>query len=72
MGSSVILTISPHLLPHIDKALSPSYKAYALPKIPLPFRRIDESREQLSGVRGRYQPNSIGRDLALNLEAGRT
>ena len=46
--SSVILTISPHLLSHIDKALPPSYKAYALPKIPIPFRRIsDKARERI-------------------------
>ena len=46
--SSAILTISPHLLPHIDKALPPSYKAYALPKIPLPIRRVpDEAKERI-------------------------
>jgi len=47
-GSSAILIISPHLLPHIDKALPPSYKAYVLPKTPLPFRRVsDEARERI-------------------------
>jgi hypothetical protein len=41
-GYSAILSISPHLLPYIDQALPPSYKAYALPKIPLPLRRVPE------------------------------
>ena len=46
--SSAILSISPHFLPHVDKALPPSYKAYALPKIPLPVRRVpDEAKERI-------------------------
>jgi len=46
--SSAILTISPHLLPHIDKALPLSYKAYAIPRIPVPFRRVpEEARERI-------------------------
>ena len=45
---SSLLSISPHLLPYIDKALPPSYKAYALPKIPLPFRRVpDEAKGRI-------------------------
>ena len=44
--SSAILSISPHRLPYIDKVLSPSYKAYALPKIPLPFRRVSEEAKR--------------------------
>jgi len=47
--SSVVLTISPHLLPHIDKALPPSYKAYALPKIPLPSRPVPEEAKERIG-----------------------
>lgn len=43
---SALLSISPHLLPHIDKALPPSYKAYALPKIPLPFRRVSDAAKR--------------------------
>lgn len=39
---SALLSISPHLLPHFSKALPPSYKAYALPKLPLPFRRVPD------------------------------
>ena len=46
--SSAILAISPHLLPHIDKALPPSYKAYAFPRVPLPLRRVpEEARERI-------------------------
>ena len=46
--SSAILTVSLNLLPHIDKALPPAYKAYALPKVPLPFRRVPhEARERI-------------------------
>jgi len=46
--TSTILTISPHLLAHVDKALPPSYKAYALPKIPLPLRPVpEEAKERL-------------------------
>jgi len=44
--SSAILTISPHLLPHVDKALPPSYKAYALPRLPLPFRPVPEEAKE--------------------------
>ena len=44
--SSAILSISPHLLPYIDRVLPPSYKAYALPKIPLPFRRVLEEAKR--------------------------
>ena len=44
--SSAIVTISPHLLPHIDKALPLSYKAYALPKIPVPFRPVPEEAKE--------------------------
>ncbi|KAF9791293.1 hypothetical protein BJ322DRAFT_1040893 [Thelephora terrestris] len=43
---SAILSISPHLLPYIDNALPPSYKAYALPKIPLPSRRVPEEAKR--------------------------
>jgi hypothetical protein len=46
--SSAVLTISPHLLPHIDKALPPSYKAYALPKSPVPIWRVsDEAKKRI-------------------------
>ena len=56
--SSAILTISPDLLPHIDKALPPSYKAYALPKVPLPIRPVpDEAKERI-----RYWTDSVGYD----------
>ena len=41
-GHSALLSISPHFLSSIDKALPSSYKAYALPNIPLPFRRVPE------------------------------
>jgi len=44
--SSAVLTISPHLLPHIDTALPPSYKAYALPRLPLPFRPVPEAAKE--------------------------
>jgi len=53
MSSSTVPAISSHPLSRIDKTLSPSHKAYALPKIFLSFRRVsDEAREQhrLSGV----------------------
>ena len=46
--SSAILTISPHLLPHIGKALPPTQKAYALPRIPFPSRPVpEEARERI-------------------------
>jgi len=44
--SSAILAISPHLLPHIDEALPISCKAYALPRIPAPFRRVPEEAKE--------------------------
>ena len=47
--SSAILTISPHLLPHVDKALPSSYKAYALPKLPLPTYPVpEEAKERIA------------------------
>lgn len=45
---STLLSISPHLLPYIDRALPPSYKVYALPRVPLPFRRVpDEAKGRI-------------------------
>ena len=45
---STLLSISPHLLPYIDRALPPSYKAYSLPKIPLPIFPVpDEAKGRI-------------------------
>ena len=44
--SSAIITISPDLLPHIDKALPPSYKAYAFPNLPIPHRPVPEDAKE--------------------------
>lgn len=45
-GYSAILSISPQFLPYVDKALPSSYKAYAISKIPLPFRRVSEDAKE--------------------------
>ena len=46
--SSALITITPHFLPHIDKALPHSYKAYALPRLPLPLRPVPgEAKERI-------------------------
>ena len=47
--SSAVLTIFPHLLPYIDMALPSSYKAYALPRLPLPSRPVpEEAKERIA------------------------
>ena len=45
-GDSAILSVSPQLLPYVGDVLPASYKPYALPKIPLPFRRVSEEAKQ--------------------------
>jgi hypothetical protein len=50
LGNDAILGVPPHLIPHIDKALPRSYKAYAIPAKPLEITPVPE--EAVARVKG--------------------
>jgi hypothetical protein len=41
-GADAIISVPPHLIPHIDKALPRSFKAYAIPTEPLSITPVPE------------------------------
>lgn len=41
-GADAVISVPPHLIPHIDKALPPSFKAYAIPTEPLSITPVPE------------------------------
>ena len=49
-GADAIISVPPHLIPHIDKALPPSFKAYAIPAEPLAIIPVPE--EAIARVKG--------------------
>ncbi|KAF9649152.1 Zn-dependent exopeptidase, partial [Thelephora ganbajun] len=49
-GVDAIISVPPHLVPHIDKALPPSFKAYAIPTEPLSITPVpDEAVHRVKG-----------------------
>jgi len=49
-GVDAIISVPPHLIPHIDKALPRSFKAYAIPTEPLAITPVpDEAVDRVKG-----------------------
>ena len=61
-GVDAIISVPPHLIPHIDKALPRSFKAYAIPTEPLDITPVPE--EAVERVKGWLKNLKFDEDVA--------
>jgi len=61
-GADAIISVPPHLIPHIDKALPCSFKAYAIPTRPLSITPVPE--EALDRVKGWLKNLEFSEEIA--------
>ena len=61
-GVDAIISVSPHLIPHIDKALPRSFKAYAIPAKPLDITPVPE--EAVERVKGWLKNLAFNEEIA--------
>ena len=61
-GADAIISISSHLIPHIDKALPRSFKAYAIPAEPLDITPVPE--EAIDRVKGWLENLKFNEEIA--------
>ena len=70
-GADAIISVPPHLTPHIDKALPRSFKAYAIPTEPLsitpvPDDAIDRVKRLLEDLKSDKEIASIVSDMSIS------
>jgi len=61
-GADAIISVPPHLIPHIDKALPRSFKAYAIPTRPLSITPVPE--EAVERVKGWLKNLEFSEEIA--------
>jgi len=61
-GADAIISVPPHLIPHIDKALPRSFKAYAIPAEPLAITPVPE--EAVDRVKGWLKSLKFDEEIA--------
>ena len=61
-GADAIISVPPHLVPHIDKALPRSFKAYAIPTEPLAITPVPE--EAIDRVKGWLENLKFDEEIA--------
>ena len=69
-GADAIISVPPHLIPHIDKALPRSFKAYAVPAEPLgttpvPEGAVDRVKDWLKHLKFNEEIASIVSDISV-------
>ena len=69
-GADAIISVSPHLIPHIDKALPRSFKAYAIPTepldiIPVPEQAVARVKEWLDNLKFNEEIATIVSDISV-------
>lgn len=69
-GVDAIISVPPHLIPHIDKALPPPFKAYAIPAEPLvitpvPEDAVDRVKGWLENLKFNEEIASIISDISV-------
>lgn len=69
-GADAIISVPPHLVPHIDKALPRSFKAYAIPTEPLsitpvPEEAVDRVKGWLKDLKFNEEIASIASDISV-------
>lgn len=69
-GVDAIISVPPHLVPHIDKALPRSFKAYAIPTKPLsitpvPEEAVDRVKEWLKDLKFSEEIATIVSDISV-------
>lgn len=69
-GVDAIISVPPHLIPHIDKALPRSFRAYAIPAEPLsitpvPEEAVDRVKRWLKDLKFNEEIASIASDISV-------
>jgi len=70
VGVDAIISVPPHLIPHIDKALPRSFRAYAIPTeplsiIPVPEGAVDRVKGWLKDLKFNEEIASIASDISV-------